>query len=47
MAKKIKYEDFLRIPPQDLEAEESVLGALMLDPSSIIKIADIITPSDF
>ena len=45
--KKIKYEDFLRIPPQDLEAEESVLGALMLDPASIIKIADIITPSDF
>ncbi len=47
MPKKIKYEDFLRIPPQDLEAEESVLGALMLDPASIIKIADIVTSSDF
>ena len=47
MPKKIKYEDLLRVPPQNIEAEESVLGALMLDPASIIKIADIITSSDF
>lgn len=37
----------MRIPPQNLEAEQSVLGSLMLDREGIIKIADIITPDDF
>jgi len=37
----------LKIPPQDREAEESVLGALMLDKNAIIKIADLLTPADF
>lgn len=37
----------LRMPPQDLEAEMSVLGALMLDGNAIIQIADILTPEDF
>jgi len=36
-----------RIPPQDLEAETSVLGALMLDKDAILKIGDMITPNDF
>jgi replicative DNA helicase len=36
-----------KIPPQDLEAESSVIGALMLDKDSILKIADIISPEDF
>jgi replicative DNA helicase len=35
------------MPPQDLEAEMSVLGALMLDGNAIIQIADILTPEDF
>lgn len=37
----------LKIPPQDLDAERSVLGALLIDKNAIVKIADIITPSDF
>lgn len=37
----------LKIPPQDLEAERSVLGALMIDKDAIIKIADFLTPADF
>lgn len=37
----------LKLPPQDLEAERSVLGALMLDKEAIIKVADLIKPSDF
>lgn len=37
----------LRIPPQNIEAEESVLGALMLDKNAIIKVADILEPDDF
>ncbi len=36
-----------RLPPQNLEAEASVLGALMLDKDAIINIADLITPEDF
>jgi len=37
----------LRLPPQDIEAERSVLGSLMLDKNAIIKIADIIDANDF
>jgi len=37
----------LRIPPQNLEAEQSVLGSIMLDKDAIIKIADILKVGDF
>jgi replicative DNA helicase len=37
----------LRVPPQDLEAEQSVLGALMLDKDAIAQVADILVPQDF
>ena len=36
-----------RIPPQNIEAEQSVLGSLLIDKDAIIKIADIITPQSF
>ena len=36
-----------RLPPQNIEAEQSVLGALMLDKNAIIKVADILKPGDF
>lgn len=36
-----------RLPPQNLEAEASVLGSLMLDKDAIIKIADILHSEDF
>jgi replicative DNA helicase len=36
-----------RLPPQNIEAEQSVLGSLMLDKEAIIQIADIIKPEDF
>jgi len=36
-----------KLPPQDIEAEKSVLGALMLDKDAIIKVADVITSADF
>lgn len=36
-----------RIPPQNIEAEQSVLGALLLDREAIIKVADILKPKDF
>jgi len=37
----------LKLPPQDIEAERSVLGALMLDKNAIIMVADLIMPYDF
>ncbi|MFH0831004.1 MAG: replicative DNA helicase [Parcubacteria group bacterium] len=36
-----------RIPPQNLEAEASVLGALLLDKDAIVKVADFLLPEDF
>lgn len=37
----------LKIPPHDLEAERSVLGALMIEQHAIVKIADVLTSEDF
>ncbi len=37
----------LRTPPHSIEAEQSVLGALILDNNAIDKIADLLAPEDF
>ena len=37
----------MRVPPQNVEAEQSVLGSLMLDKEAITKIADTLTAEDF
>src|SRR3989338_5598356 len=37
----------LKLPPQDLDAEASVLGALMIDKDAIFSVADILLPADF
>lgn len=36
-----------RLPPQNMEAESSVIGCLLLDKESLVKIADIIKAEDF
>jgi len=36
-----------KLPPQNIEAEKSLLGCLMLDPESIFKVADFLQPRDF
>jgi replicative DNA helicase len=36
-----------RLPPQNIEAEEAVLGALLIDPDAIIRLATILKPEDF
>lgn len=36
-----------KMPPQNLEAEVSVLGSILLDKEAIVKVADIILPDDF
>lgn len=42
-----KTIDHLRVPPHNTEAEQSVLGSLMLDKDAIIKVADIVRVGDF
>ncbi|MDE2001304.1 MAG: replicative DNA helicase [Patescibacteria group bacterium] len=37
----------LKVPPQNAEAEQSVLGALMLDRNAVINVADVLLPDDF
>ncbi len=36
-----------RMPPYDLDAEEAVLGSLLIDSDAILKIIDQLKPSDF
>ncbi|HRR95104.1 MAG TPA: DnaB-like helicase N-terminal domain-containing protein, partial [Candidatus Paceibacterota bacterium] len=36
-----------KLPPQNIEAEQSVLGCLMIDKEAITKVADFLTPDDF
>jgi len=36
-----------KIPPQNIEAEISLLGSILLDPESLVKIIDILSPEDF
>lgn len=36
-----------KLPPQNIEAEQSVLGSLLLDKDAIVKIAEVLTPEHF
>ena len=36
-----------RLPPQNPEAEEAVLGSLLMDPEAVGKIASFLKPDDF
>lgn len=42
-----EFNTIEKLPPQNIEAEQSVLGALLIDKDAIIKIADILKPADF
>jgi len=37
----------LRVPPQSVDAEQAVLGGLMLDPSAFDRVADLLNAEDF
>ena len=39
--------DAIKLPPHSIEAEQSVLGGLMLDNSAWDRIADVVAESDF
>ena len=36
-----------KLPPQNIEAEKSLLGCLMIDTDAILKVADFLTAEDF
>src|SRR4051812_37222102 len=36
-----------RLPPQSLEAEQSVLGAILIDRDAIVEVAEFLQPADF
>lgn len=42
-----KKTDAVRTPPHNSEAEESVLGSLLIDKDAMVKIADWLAPQDF
>src|SRR4030043_209392 len=37
----------IKMPPHDLDAEEAVLGSLLIDPEAIFKIVTLLRPEDF
>jgi replicative DNA helicase len=39
--------ELARVPPQNLEAEESVLGAMLISPNAIDAVSDEVEPADF
>jgi replicative DNA helicase len=36
-----------RLPPQSIEAEQSVLGSILIDRDALIEVADVLKPEDF
>lgn len=36
-----------RLPPQSIEAEQSVLGALLIDRDAVVEVAEVLRPEDF
>lgn len=36
-----------RMPPQNIDAEQSVLGSILLDPDAIVSVMEFLTPEDF
>ncbi|HEY9297455.1 MAG TPA: DnaB-like helicase N-terminal domain-containing protein, partial [Phormidium sp.] len=36
-----------RLPPQNIEAEESILGGILIDPEAINRITDLLVPEAF
>ena len=38
---------YLDVQPHSLEAEQTVLGALLMDPEAVVKVSDLLSPEDF
>ncbi len=42
-----RESDPLNVPPQNIEAEESLLSSILLDSTSLLEVVDILAPADF
>ncbi|MCX6810054.1 MAG: replicative DNA helicase [Candidatus Berkelbacteria bacterium] len=42
-----KQNEAVKLPPQNLEAEQAVLGAILIDKDALYKIAELLQPDDF
>ena len=42
-----EYLDHLKLPPHSIEAEQSVIGGLLLENEALDKVADILSANDF
>ncbi len=48
MVKELSFSDFSNsLPPQNVEAEESILGGILLDPEAIGRVTDLLAPEAF
>jgi len=47
MAQQLSFEGSDRIPPQNIEAEEAILGGILLDPEAISRVWDSLIPEAF
>jgi replicative DNA helicase len=47
MAEELNFQASDRLPPQNIDAEESILGGILLDPEAIGRVADILSPEIF
>lgn len=44
---KFQRQDHDRLPPQNIEAEEAILGGIMLDPEAMARVSDRLVPEAF
>jgi len=42
-----EFSEMEKLPPQNVELEESILGALMIDKNAVTRVMDILMPEDF
>lgn len=48
MVKELSFSEFNNsLPPQNVEAEESILGGILLDPEAIGRVSDLLKPEAF
>jgi replicative DNA helicase len=43
----MKEESLHKIPPQNIEAEQSVLGGILIENEAIHKVMEVLIPDDF
>lgn len=43
----VQNQTSIRVPPHSQEAEESVLGAMLIDKDAVIAVAEFLLPEDF